>query len=448
MVADRRMTALPFAPSVVRYRQHRPRPQVGLVLGGGGARAAYQVGVLNALAYIQRDSNAPPANPFPVIAGTSAGAINAAALASHADRFDIAVSHLVDVWSNFCAEQVYRADAIGVIRSGALWFTMLTVGWAIARWRRLSPYSLLDNRPLAYLLERTLRLDRVRDVMRAGHLQALAVSASSYTSGTHVTFYEAIGELRPWTREQRIAVPGPITLSHLLASSAIPFVFPPAPLEIAGRTEWFGDGSMRQVAPISPAIHLGAERVLVIASGRLREPPGQLAVPTDYPSLAQVAGHALSNIFLDSLAVDIERLLRINRAYALLSPEARSQTKLRPIDVLVIAPSLRLDDIATRHIDSLPRSVRSLLSALGVRGCNGNEPSGAALASYVLFEASYTRELIALGERDTLARRAEVLRFFGWGRRSGVTADQSSIGTMRGAGANEVAGARDATHAT
>ncbi len=433
------MTAPPFAPALVRNREHRPRPRVGLVLGGGGARAAYQVGVLNALIRIRRESNAPRANPFPVIVGTSAGAINAAVLASHADQFDFAVSHLVDVWRNFRAEQVYRSDAIGVIRSGALWLTLLTVGWAIARWSRLSPHSLLDNRPLADLLERTLNLHRVRDVMQAGHLQALAVSASGYTSGTHVTFYDAVDGLRPWTREQRIAVPGPITLSHLLASSAIPFVFPAAPLEIAGRVEWFGDGSMREVAPISPAIHLGAERVLVIGSGRMCEPPDQVAEPPAYPSLAQIAGHALSSIFLDSLAVDIERLLRINRTYALLSPEARSRTTLRAIDVLVIAPSQRLDDIAARHINSLPRAVRSLLSAVGVRGPNGHEASGAALASYLLFEAPYTGELIALGERDTLARRAEVLRFFGWGRRSGVTADASSIGTMPGAGANEVA---------
>jgi NTE family protein len=277
MVADRRMTTLPFAPALVRNRQHRPRPQVGLVLGGGGARAAYQVGVLNALARIQRESNAPRTNPFPVIVGTSAGAINAAALASHADQFDFAVSHLVDVWRAFRAEQVYRSDAISVIRSGALWLTLFTVGWAIARWLRLSPRSLLDNRPLADLLERTLDLHRVRDVMQAGHLQALAVSASGYTSGTNVTFYDAVDGLRPWTREQRIAVPGPITLSHLLASSAIPFVFPAAPLEIAGRVEWFGDGSMREVAPISPAIHLGAERVLVIGSGCMYEPPDQVA---------------------------------------------------------------------------------------------------------------------------------------------------------------------------
>jgi NTE family protein len=163
------------------------------------------------------------------------------------------------------------------------------------------------------------------------------------------------------------------------------------------------------------------------------EPPGQVAGPSGYPSLAQIAGHALSSIFLDSLAVDIERLLRINRTYALLSPEARSRTTLRAIDVLVIAPSQRLDDIAARHINSLPRAVRTLLSALGVRGRNGNESSGAALASYLLFEAPYTGELIALGERDTLARRAEVLRFFGWGKRSDVTADASSIGTMPGA---------------
>jgi NTE family protein len=389
----------------------------GLVLTGGGARAAYQVGVLKAVSRIRRECNAPRGNPFPVIAGTSAGAINAVALACHADHYDFALAGLVDVWRDFSAEQVYRADSIGVIRTGARWLTMLTLGWAIARWRRLKPRSLLDNQPLAELLGRLLRTDRLSEVMQGGHLQALAVTASSYSSGFHVTFYDSARAFAPWMRSQRIAAPSSITVQHLLASSAIPFVFPAAPLAVDGRTEWFGDGSMRQAAPISPAVHLGAERILVIGAGRMHEPPGHRTASEEYPNLAQIAGHALSNIFLDALAVDIERLQRINRTLALMPPAARAQSALRPIDVLVIAPSQRLDDIAARHVGSLPGPVRALLRAVGVRG-NGDAASGAALASYLLFEAPYTRELIALGESDTLSRRDEVVRFFGWERRS------------------------------
>ncbi len=322
--------------------------------------------------------------------------------------------------ADFSADQVYRADSIGVIGTGARWLTMLTLGWAIARWRRLKPRSLLDNQPLAQLLERVLRIERLPEVMRSGHLQALAVTASSYSSGLHATFYDSAREIRPWVRSQRIAVPSAITVGHLLASSAIPFVFPAAPLVIDGRAEWFGDGSMRQAAPISPAVHLGAERILVIGAGRMQEPPGRRATSEEYPNVAQVAGHALSNIFLDALAVDVERLQRINRTLALMPPAARAQSALRPIDVLVIAPSQRLDDIAARHIGSLPRPVRALLGAVGVRVANGDPASGAALASYLLFEAPYTRELIALGESDTLSRRDEVARFFGWERRAGT----------------------------
>ena len=386
----------------------------GLVLTGGGARAAYQVGVLKAIAQIRRDSgHATDANPFPVITGTSAGAINAAALACRADDFDGAVAGLCEVWQNVHAEQVYRADSLGVIRTGARWLTMMSIGWAIARWRRARPRSLLDNAPLEGLLHRLISTERTRRMMREGHLKALAVSASSYGSGLHVTFYDALGDIVPWTRSQRIAVRDAIGVPHLLASSAIPFVFPAVALNIVDHVEYCGDGSMRQAAPISPAVHLGAERILVVGAGRMHEPPGERAGSSEYPNLAQIAGHALANIFLDALAVDVERLQRINSTLALLTPEARAATSLKPIEVLVIAPSQRLDDIAAKHIGALPLSIRTLLRGIGVQG-KGDDARGAALASYLLFESAYTRELMALGVRDTMQRRADVIAFFGW----------------------------------
>jgi NTE family protein len=394
-----------------------PGKTTGLVLTGGGARAAYQVGVLSALARIRRDCGAEAGNPFQVITGTSAGAINAAALACGSDDFDGTVDELRAVWENFSADQVYRADALGMIRTGARWLTMLSIGWVIARWRRARPRSLLDNAPLAGLLRRLVRVERLPQMMAEGHLQALAITASSYGSGLHVTFYEARGDIVPWTRSQRIAVRERIGVPHLLASSAIPFVFPAVDLERQGQTEYFGDGSMRQSAPISPAVHLGAERILVIGAGRMHEPPGRRAVSDDYPSLAQIAGHAMSSIFLDALAFDVERLQRINATLALLPAAARHATSLRALDVLVIAPTQRLDDIAARHLASLPAPVRTLLRGVGVSG-EGAEARGSALASYLLFEAPFTRELIALGSADTLAQRDAVASFFGWDRRA------------------------------
>ncbi len=394
------------------------QPLTGLVLSGGGARAAYQVGVLRAIAQLRRQALSPRArltNPFGVITGTSAGAINAAALACHADRFEGAVEVLARVWQNFSAEQVYRADAIGVIRSGARWLTLFSVGWVIARWRRARPRSLLDNEPLAGLLQRLVPLERLPMVMTGGHLHALAVTASSYTTGEHYTFYNAAQPIEPWVRSQRVAMPSAVTRTHLLASSAIPFVFPAAELEFGGQRAWFGDGSMRQTAPLSPAIHLGAQRLLIIGAGRMQEPAQRHVADTGYPNLAQIAGHAMSSIFLDALAVDIERMRRINRTLALLPESALADTPLRPIETLVISPSQRVDDIASRHLASLPAPVRAMLRGVGVGG-QGESARGSALASYLLFEAPFTRELIALGEADTMARRDEVLRFFGWDR--------------------------------
>jgi NTE family protein len=385
------------------------KKKTGLVLTGGGARAAYQLGVLESVSSILLDAGWKPGrNPYDIICGTSAGAINAAALACHADNFDEGLQMVLRIWQHLTAEQVYRADSLGMLRSGVKWLSLLSFGWLLRKWLPSPPNALLDNTPLVTLLNRMLNFPRLDAALSTGALHALAVTASSYTAGQHFTFFQTEADIEPWVRTQRIALRSQIGVEHLLASSAIPLIFPATPIYCDGRPEYFGDGSMRQLAPISPAIHLGADKVLIVGAGRLTEPALDRGVRAQYPSLAQIAGHAMSSIFLDSLAVDIERMTRVNATLSVLTEEQRARTPLRPVEMLIIAPSERLDEIASRHIGSLPRPVRMLLAGIGA-----TEVRGAALASYLLFESTYTCELIRLGQKDALARRADVLAFFG-----------------------------------
>ncbi|TAM87501.1 MAG: patatin-like phospholipase family protein [Candidimonas sp.] len=386
---------------------------VGLVLTGGGARAAYQVGVLAGVAEILDPLRSPTmGNPFPIICGSSAGAVNATALACRADTPHLAIDRLCNLWENLHTDMVYRSDARDLLRTGLRWLLMLAFGWAMPTSRNPRPRSLLNNAPLCRLLTATLNFRRLRNNIASGRLQALAITASGYTTGEHLTFYQSDDSIEPWHRTLRRAVPCAIGVEHLMASSSIPFVFPAQAVTFNGETEWCGDGSMRQLAPLSPAIHLGAERVFVIGTGHQDDTHPELRhIAPAYPSLAQIGGHALSNIFLDSLSMDIERLERINELLARVPSNGENAGSLRPVISFVATPSRSLDEIAMDNLEQMPRAARTLFKVLGVSS-DSRGSGGGALISYLLFETGYTRALIALGRADILRRGEEVKAFF------------------------------------
>ena len=385
----------PAASNVAPFPASRMKPRAGLVLTGGGARAAYQVGVIKAV----RDILGSPArNPFPILCGTSAGAINAASLAAFADDFPRAVANLLEFWEHMHCKHIYRTDALHIVKSGARWLG------AMMLLSRHNPVSLLDNAPLREMLEKNLDMTRIQTHLDSGALYAVCVTASGYTSGQSVSFFQGGSGLEGWERNQRIGAAVTLKLDYLLASAALPFIFP----AVKVHREYFGDGSMRQIAPVSPALHLGADRVLIVGTGRQTLDQAR-ARSNVYPSLAQIAGHALNSIFLDSLMVDIERLERINRTVKLIPPETLNESgvQLRPIKVLFITPSQPLERIASRFLHELPKTVRFILRPTGALN-----RSGSNLASYLLFEESFCRALIDLGYQDTVSRETEVREFF------------------------------------
>ncbi|MBI5625683.1 MAG: patatin-like phospholipase family protein [Nitrosomonadales bacterium] len=374
--------------------------RIGLILTGGGARAAYQVGVLKAIAeFLPRHAH----NPFPVICGTSAGALNAAAVAANAQNFRKAVQYLANTWKNFHASQVYRTDVIGVFNNTVLWLTGLM--FSAIGINKLHNVSMLDNSPLLELLQNMVPYEKIQKSIDSGLLHALSITASGYGSGQSVTFYQGVKELVPWRRTGRVGVPTQIEIKHLLASSALPFIFPATMIN----REYFGDGSMRQTSPIGSALHLGATRVLVIgvtANGYSDQ--AERSDISEYPSLAKIAGHALNSIFLDSMDVDLERVQKMNSLVAIMPEALRERANLRHIDVMVISPTQPIDKIAERYAGDLPWTIRLLLRLVG-----GRQHSGTTLLSYLLSEKKYCRALIDLGYQDALKRQAEIMSFLG-----------------------------------
>ncbi len=364
-----------------------------LVLAGGGARAAYQVGVLRAIAdWLPEDTPC----PFEVLVGTSAGAINAASLAARSPSLREAVATLERVWAGFSVDQVFDVDYLSMVRAGLHWLlSMASGGWLLP-----SPRSLFDTEPLRELMRREIPFERIPDNVRNGPLRALAVATTSYSSGRAVAFFDAPPELAEWRRVRRAGVRRSVDVDVLMATAAIPFMFPAAQVD----GEYFGDGAMRQLAPLSPAVHLGANRLLVV--GTRAEAP---ASPADgaigsAPSPGHLLGFVLDSLFTDGLSIDLERLHQINSLLEL-HPEASAPGR-RPIDTLVIQPSEDPTRIARRHVSAMPRSVRRLLRTMGAL-----EARGGLLVSYLLFESVYTKKLMQLGRADAEARREEIIAF-------------------------------------
>ncbi|TAA43777.1 patatin-like phospholipase family protein [Corallincola spongiicola] len=371
-------------------------PTCALLLTGGGARAAYQVGVLKAIASLYPRNHA---IPFPIICGTSAGAINGTALACYASCFHLGIRKLEWVWKNFRINQVYRTDLWGVF--GHLLQNIMSNFQADYAYKR--PVSLLDNAPLRELLEFVLDFKRIDRNIINGALKALTVTASCYTSGDSICFFQEGQNRAGWQRARRSGVPTIINPQHLMASSAIPGIFPSVRINQA----YFGDGSVHQLAPLSPAVHLGADKLFVIGVEKPMATQYR-PKPAHHPSIATVAGHLLDTVFADTLNSDLERLHRINNTLSKISPEQRDDLQLREIETLVINPTHDFRQVAAECYSQLPLTIRSMLKLIGV-----NRHSESSLVSYLMFEQSYCQQLIEIGYQDGIAQQKNIRDFLG-----------------------------------
>jgi NTE family protein len=374
---------------------------LGLVLTGGGARASYQVGVLKAIAEITQAKE----SPFQVISGVSAGAINAAYLMSRADQFGIATQGLWDLWTRLHSERVYRTDPGSLASLGSKWLGTVGMGGMFNRKRA---NHLLSTEPLRELLEQELSLERIPGFIKNQTLKGIALSATNYLTGTAITFFDGDDSVREWVRSTRLGVRTTVTVDHVMASSAIPVFFPPIRIEGA----LYGDGCIRLTSPVSPAIHLGADRILCVGIRYFRTHEQTIDLnrnlKRDDLSIADIGGVLLNAVFLDSIETDIERLERINRTLSLMTEEQRSKmpSPLKTIPVMALRPSQDLGQLAQGTLKEFPTLIRFLLKGVGAK-----EDKGWDLVSYLAFEKAYTTQLVELGYMDTMRKKESVLEF-------------------------------------
>lgn len=383
----------------------RPGDRVhALVLMGGGARTAYQVGALHALAtMLEVQTGGASRFPFQVLVGTSAGALNVAYLAAQATRGMLAFELLAEFWQQLRCADVYELSI-------PAWLRVSRVTAALALWRRAQHLgAILDTMPLVNTLHRAISLPAIDAALQSETLEAVAVTASSYSTGVHWTFCHAARDRSRdiWSRPGRRAILQPLTIEHLMASSALPFLFPATPLWVDGRREYFGDGSMRQMSPLSPALHLGADRILVVGVGQpQRSAMGAIGPAARLPTFGTIAGHALASVFHDTLQADVEQAQRFTRTLRQLPRHVAGELPYREAQVLALQPSQSLDALAQDYLRELPPAVRQALAALGaLRG-------GGGIASYLLFEPGFVQALMQLGAQDAYARKQELLSHF------------------------------------
>ncbi len=378
---------------------------LGLVMTGGGARGAYQAGVLKRIGEIQRVHS--DGNPFPIIGGASAGAINGAALAVGSNNFALATETLAHIWSQIHPSNIFRSDIASQARNSLTWIVDLSFGGILGGG---NAQSLLDASPLRSFLSKNIDCNRIQTNITRGNLYALAISATNYNSGKSYLFIQGKKGHPIWNRVRRVTVATKITVDHLCASAAIPLVFQPVKLQSQEGAAFFGDGCVRLQQPLSPVIRLGADRILAIGvRGENLEHQREDAVDHRNPSLAQILGVLLNVMFLDHLAADVEHLERLNSLIAQervkFSRTSRPEN-IRPLRTLIVTPSVDLSNLSKQYMGDMP-----YLLSYFVHGLGRDAASCADLMSYLLFTPRYTNALIDIGYQDAGGRIDEIEDF-------------------------------------